>query len=147
MRLTRAAEYAVRCVLFMAGKPVQSVIPRKDISRQMEIPDQFLGKIAQQLARAGVMEILQGARGGFRLLKTPESISLLEVIEAIMGEIFLNDCMMNSKSCRRTATCAVHNVWGKARNDLRRTLGTADFHQLSNPSTCDSNPALPSDAD
>lgn len=143
MRLTRAAEYAIRCVLFMARQPARSVIARKDISREMEIPDQFLGKIAQQLARAGVMEILQGARGGFRLLRAPESISLLEVIEAVMGEIFLNDCIMNSLSCRRTATCAVHTVWEKARNDLRRTLGAANFQQLSNPAGDDTDTARP----
>ncbi len=131
MRLTRAAEYAVRCVLFMATQPAHTVISRKDIAREMEIPDQFLGKIAQQLARAGLIEILQGARGGLRLLRAPETISLLEVIEAVLGEIFLNDCIMNPQSCRRSPTCSVHVVWEKARNDLRRTLGETDFRKLS----------------
>ena len=144
MRLTRAAEYAVRCVIFMAGQPVHSVIPRKDISRIMEIPGPFLGKIAQQLARAGLMEILQGARGGLRLLRTPESISLLEVIEAVMGEIFLNDCIMSPRTCSRTPTCAVHTVWEKARNDLRRTLEAANFQQLNSSAGDESNPACPS---
>ncbi len=131
MRLTRAAEYAVRCVLYMSRQPEKSVISRKEISRNMEIPDQFLGKIAQQLARAGIMEILQGARGGLRLFRAPESINLLEVIEAVMGEIFLNDCIMSPRSCRRSPTCAVHSVWEKARSGLRQTLGDADFRQLS----------------
>ena len=144
MRLTRAAEYAVRCVLYMAKQPVQSVIPRRNISRLMLIPDQFLGKIAQQLARAGLMEILQGARGGLRLLKAPESISLLEVVEAVMGEIFLNDCIMNSLSCERTSTCAVHTIWEKARNDLRRTLGEANFQQLSSSTGDDAKSFNPS---
>lgn len=135
MRLTRAAEYAVRCILHMAGRPHFSLVSRKEISRDMGIPDQFLGKIAQQLARAGILEILQGARGGFRLLRAPGDISLLEVIEAVQGELFLNDCIMNPRSCRRVPTCAVHMVWDKARQDLRRTLGEADFRQL-NASTC-----------
>lgn len=139
MRLTRASEYAVRCVLFMAKQPAHTVIPRKDISRQMEIPDQFLGKIAQQLARAGLIEILQGAHGGLRLLRAPESISLLEVIEAVLGEIFLNDCIMSPRSCRRSPTCTVHAVWEKARNDLRRTLGEANFQQLSRSTGDDVN--------
>jgi len=130
----------------MAGQPVHTVIPRKDISRLMEIPDPFLGKIAQQLARAGLMEILQGARGGLRLLRAPESISLLEVIEAVMGEIFLNDCIMSPRTCRRSPACAVHTVWEKARNDLRRTLGEADFQQLSSSAGEESSPACqPSD--
>lgn len=136
MRLTRAAEYAVRCVLYMAGQPEQTVISKKEISSNMGIPEQFLGKIAQQLSRAGIMEILQGARGGLRLLKAPGDISLLEVIETVMGELFLNDCIMNPRSCRRVPTCAVHGVWEEARRNLRKTLGEADFQQLS-MSTCD----------
>jgi Rrf2 family protein len=136
MRLTRAAEYAVRCVLYMAGQPESSVIAKKEIARNMEIPDQFLGKIAQQLSRAGLLEILQGARGGLRLLRKPEAISLLEVIEAVMGEIFLNDCIIRPRSCKRVPTCAVHEIWEKARKDLRNTLGEADFRQLS-MSMCD----------
>jgi len=131
MRLTRAAEYAVRCVLYLATQPEQVVISKKEIAKNMDIPEQFLGKIAQQLSRAGIMEILQGARGGLRLLRQPETISLLEVVEAVMGELFLNDCLMNPNACKRTPTCAVHDVWEKARLDLRNTLGEANFRQLS----------------
>jgi DNA-binding IscR family transcriptional regulator len=52
MRLTRAGEYAVRCVLYLASKGVDSLCNRKQIAAEMDIPDQFLSKIAQQLARA-----------------------------------------------------------------------------------------------
>ena len=52
MRLTKAAEYAVRCILYMAGHPEFAIVSRKEISRNMEIPDQFLGKIAQRNADA-----------------------------------------------------------------------------------------------
>ena len=49
MRITRAGEYAVRCVLYMSGGEENKIITRKEISGKMDIPDQFLGKIAQQL--------------------------------------------------------------------------------------------------
>jgi len=119
----------------MSGQPENSVVSKKEISRNMEIPEPFLGKIAQQLSRTGIVEILQGARGGLRLLRAPKDIRLLQVIEAVMGEIFLNDCLMSPRSCSRVPTCAVHGVWEKARRDLRRTLGEADFQQLST-TTC-----------
>jgi len=78
MRLTRAGEYAVRCVLYLASQGAGVLCARKEIARKMDIPDQFLGKIAQQLARAGVIEIVQGARGGFRLVVAPEELTLLK---------------------------------------------------------------------
>jgi Rrf2 family protein len=136
MRLTRAAEYAIRCVLYLSARGENQLVSKKEIARAMEIPDQYLGKIAQQLSRAGLIEILQGARGGFRLVRPPSQISLLAVIEAIMGEIFLNDCILRPETCSKNESCAVHRVWGKARDQLRETLDSARFSELIDREIC-----------
>jgi Rrf2 family protein len=109
---------------------------RKEIARQMDIPDQFLGKIAQQLARAGAIEIVQGARGGFRLVVPPEELTLLEDVEAVIGEIFLNDCVMRPESCNRSHACAVHCIWAKAKDQLRQTLQEATFDRILRETSC-----------
>ena len=136
MRITRAGEYAVRCILYMSGREMNQIVSRREISKNMDIPDQFLGKIAQQLARAGILEIIQGARGGYRLRKKPDKITLLDVVESVTGEIFLNDCLMNPVSCSRSGSCAVNAVWEKARNELRATLRDATFDRLLNEDSC-----------
>lgn len=139
MRLTKAGEYAVRCVLYLSLQEMGIVVSRKEIAREMDIPDQFLGKIAQQLSRAGILEILQGPKGGLRLSIVPEQLSLLQVIEAVMGEIFLNDCLLRPEVCGRSYTCAVHSVWKKARNQLRETLREATFDKLVKAEAIQSN--------
>lgn len=136
MRLTRAGEYAVRCVLHLSGGEYGVVVPRKEIAKAMEIPEQFLGKIAQQLARAGIIDIIQGSKGGFRLVRNPDQVSLLDVVEAVEGEIFLNDCLLRPDACSRTQSCTVHQVWHKARTQLRETLQEATFAELLKEDTC-----------
>ena len=136
MRLTRAGEYAVRCALYLSSRPLEEVANSREIARVMDIPNQFLGKIAQQLARAGIIEIIQGPKGGYRLLVPPEKLTLLDVVEAVTGEIFLNDCLMRPESCRRSPDCYVHQVWDKARNQLRETLGQASFALLLAENSC-----------
>ncbi len=136
MRLTRAAEYAVRCIVYLAGNGQGKVVGRVEIAKAMEIPEQFLGKIAQQLARSGFIEIVQGAKGGYRLLLSPEKITLLDVVEAVTGEIFLNDCVMRPESCFRTSGCSIHRVWEKAREQLRSTLREATFAKMLEKETC-----------
>jgi Rrf2 family iron-sulfur cluster assembly transcriptional regulator len=136
MRLTRAGEYAVRCVLHLASRGQGTLCARKDVAERMDIPDQFLGKIAQQLARAGLIEIVQGARGGLRLVVPPDQVTLLDVVEAVIGEIFLNDCVMRPESCDRSHACAVHCVWAKAKDQLRRTLEEATFAVLLKENDC-----------
>ncbi|OGQ87336.1 MAG: Rrf2 family transcriptional regulator [Deltaproteobacteria bacterium RIFOXYD12_FULL_56_24] len=136
MRLTRAGEYGIRCVRHLAIHGQGKLVSRKEIASRTEVPPHFLAKIAQQLARAGIIEILQGANGGYRLLNDPAKITLLAVIEAIIGEISLNDCVGRPESCRDSALCTVHRVWNKANQQLRATLQEADFATLAREDAC-----------
>ena len=136
MRLTRAGEYGVRCILYLSSKGVGVVCNRMQIAEAMDIPGQFLGKIAQQLARAGYIEIIQGAKGGLKLVVSPQKLTLLDVVESVIGEIFLNDCILKPDSCSRSNSCAAHHVWYKARNQLRDTLRQATFADLLNKQNC-----------
>lgn len=131
MRLTRAGEYAIRCVLYLSQHRDRTVIARKEIAEAMDIPAQFLGKVAQQLAKAGLIAIRQGAHGGYELVGSPEKITLLAVIEAIDGEIYLNDCIHRPDSCDRQCYCSVHPVWEKARRQLRDTLAGTTLARLA----------------
>lgn len=130
MRLTKAGDYALRCVLYLSGEGKGALATRKDIARAMKIPEQFLGKIAQQLSRAGIVEIIQGPRGGLRLARPPAMVTLLDVVEAVVGEIFLNDCVLYPEMCGRSCICAIHEVWEKARGQLRDTLRATTFESL-----------------
>ena len=103
---------------------------QSQIATAMDIPGPFLGKIAQQLARAGYIEILQGARGGLKLVVSPEKLTLLDIVETVIGEIFLNDCLLRPDACNRSRSCAAHHVWNKARDQLRTTLREATFADL-----------------
>jgi DNA-binding IscR family transcriptional regulator len=69
-------------------------------------------------------------------LRSPEAVTLLEVVEAVVGEIFLNDCLLKPRSCSRVESCAVHQVWMKARTQLRETLGQATFAEFLSEESC-----------
>ena len=66
-----------------------------------------------------------------------EEITLLDVVEAVEGEIFLNDCIMDPGSCSRSPHCAVHQVWEEARNQMRQCLGEATFSSLNEEGVCE----------
>ena len=136
MRLTRAAEYAIRCMIYLSRQGQGVLTSRQEIAQQAEIPVHFLAKIAQDLAKAGLIEIRQGARGGFILRKNPAAISLLEVVETMIGEIFLNDCVARPTGCKVSYSCTVHRVWQDARGQLRTTLRQVSFEQLATDASC-----------
>ena len=143
MRLTRAAEYAIRCVLYMAKQPEGAVVSRREVAAAMDIPLAFLGKIAQGLARAGIVVVRQGVHGGYVLALPSKDISLLMVVEAMDGELVLNECLARPQDCGRSAFCAVHTVWDKARTAFRKTLGEADFSRLAATDACPDHAPAP----
>ncbi|MGD9368223.1 MAG: Rrf2 family transcriptional regulator [Desulfobacteraceae bacterium] len=130
MRLTKAGEYAIRCAYYLATQKRGTIASRNEIADAMDIPREFLTKIAQQLSRSDILEIIQGPRGGLRLLVPPEKLTLLDVIEIMMGELFFNECAVRPETCSQSSTCAVHTVWVKARTQFRETLRQATFAQL-----------------
>lgn len=130
MKVTRAGEYAIRCILYMARRDGMEAHSRRDIAATMEIPFEFLGKIARDLAKAGLMDIAQGAKGGYRLARTPDRITVLDVLEAVEGEILLSSCLVGPGFCSNSSRCAVHQVWAEARQQLRGNLGAKSFADL-----------------
>jgi Rrf2 family protein len=136
MRLTRAAEYAIRCMIYLSRQGQGVLTSRQEIAQQADIPTHFLAKIAQDLAKADLIEIRQGAKGGFILRTNPAAITLLEVVETMIGEIFLNDCIARPAGCKVSYHCAVHRVWLDARDQLRNTLRQVNFDQLVADASC-----------
>ncbi len=131
MRITKAGEYAIRCVLYLSTKGKGTLVSKKEIAESCAIPPQFLSKIAQDLARAKLIEIKQGPRGGFILTKDPKNISLLKVLEAIIGEIFLNDCIARPESCEASSICIMHDMWMDLRKKFRSSMDEINFAQLT----------------
>ena len=130
MKITKAADYAIRCCQHLSGYGVGMLVSRKEISESMEIPSPFLGKIAQQLSRAGIIEIIQGSRGGYKLLIDPSELSLLTIIEAVMGPISISECAVDAKNCSRSVTCSVHGVWKDILEEFRLQLNARKIADL-----------------
>ncbi len=130
MQITRAAEYAIRGVLYLCSQPEGSVCLLSEISENQKIPPSFLSKIFQNLAKVGIVSSFRGTGGGFALIKNPSEITLLEVLEAIEGPISLNVCLIDGNTCDNRPTCPVHPIWKDAQQYLTTLLGTRNFEEL-----------------
>jgi Rrf2 family iron-sulfur cluster assembly transcriptional regulator len=118
MQLTRAADYAVRVMIFLATQPEdkRSLLP--DLALATEAPESFLSKVLQSLAHAGLISSRRGKLGGFAIRPVGRKATMREVIEAIDGPICLNVCLNSGKDCDRKATCPAHPVWARAQRAM-----------------------------
>lgn len=130
MQLTRAADYAVRVMIYLASQPEGTVVPKALLAKEAEAPESFLSKILQSLARAGLIQARRGVVGGFSLLPRGERASMLDVVETIDGPIALNICLVSDVSCHRHAECSAHQVWVRAQAAMLAVLREAKIAEM-----------------
>ena len=111
MRLTRETEYALRGLLALARRSRSDPIPVQEIADREELPLSFLAKIFQKLTRHGILRSQRGAGQGYELAVSPEAISLLQVVEAIQGSGYLDQCVFWSGRCGTDNPCLLHERW------------------------------------
>lgn len=123
-------DYAVRAMLYLASEPRGQVSQISEISKDRGVPETLLRKIAARLVKSGLVNSFRGSGGGLTLARAPETISLLEVVEAIEGKIYLNQCLIGPDFCDRISHCTVHPVWKQVQESVVDILGSKSLKDL-----------------
>jgi Rrf2 family protein len=131
MQLTRAADYAVRVMIHLAGLPPETRASRADLAGAAECPEQFLSKVLQSLTRAGLVLSHRGNTGGFVLSNSHRNASVLQIVEAIEGPLHLNMCLTSDQACARQGWCPAHAVWAEAQIAMITVLQRASIGDLA----------------
>ena len=131
MKLTRAADYAIRGIIYMAMQPEGAIVVIPEIAREMCIPVGFLGRIFQSLNRAAIVISHRGKKGGYSLTRDPAQLTLKDVIEAVEGNITLNVCLDGYSNCERMAFCPTRKHLADIQNNLVAELEKYDFALLA----------------
>jgi Rrf2 family protein len=85
MKLSEGVEWGLHAVFLLAGLPAGATLPTRALAEHYALSETYLSKHLQALTNAGIIESVPGPRGGYRLTRDPEEITLLEVVEAIEG--------------------------------------------------------------
>ncbi len=134
--LSNTCKYAIRAVIYLAihheeGKKIGI----KQISKDLNIPSPFLGKILQTLAKSKLLISTKGPHGGFALGKDAKEITLLDIIKIIDGLDFFETCMIGLEVCKEDKTkqklCAFHAKSEPIRNDIYELFKNQTIEELA----------------
>lgn len=131
MQLTRAADYAVRVMIHLAGMPAGTRASRSELASAADCPEQFLSKVLQNLTRAGLIVSRRGNTGGFEMPPDRPEVSMLQVVEAIEGPLHLNTCLGTRNGCSRQGWCTAHKTWEDAQEAVTAVLSRAIISALA----------------
>ncbi|RYX85298.1 Rrf2 family transcriptional regulator [bacterium] len=86
MKMSEGVEWAIHCVAILATIPPDATLPAKTLAEYHGVSETYLLKHLKSLAAAGILQSVPGPKGGYRLGREADAISLLDVVEAVEGK-------------------------------------------------------------
>jgi Rrf2 family transcriptional regulator, iron-sulfur cluster assembly transcription factor len=128
--LRKNTDYALRMMGNLAGNYGQGAVSVRMLARQEDVSYQFACKILQKLQGAGLVESAMGPAGGYRLCREPEKITMLDVVQAMQGDVTVNRCTDENDNCPRQANCPVSKVLCRLQRNVDEFLRGVTFMML-----------------
>ena len=131
MILTSKARYAVMAVIEIASNKSDAPVSLLTISQSQEISLSYLEQIFAHLRKAGIVESVKGAKGGYVLGKKNQEITVAQIIKAIGEPIKMTRCATVNKGCMKSAVkCKTHHLWQGLENKIYEYLDSISLNKL-----------------
>jgi Rrf2 family protein len=138
----KGSEYALHCLLYLIDLPVGASLTISDLAEFQGVSQSYLAKIFTKLKKAGLVSSSIGSKGGFELARSPENISLLDVVMAVEGEINFFECRnilaetviyrdTSEKPNWLASPCEIHKIMLQAEASVRTVLANNTLASLS----------------
>ncbi|MHB1355848.1 MAG: RrF2 family transcriptional regulator [Anaerolineae bacterium] len=135
MKLSAKERTALRAMAELARRYGQGPIALNEIASSEGLTLPYLERIAMDLRKAGLVTSTRGAHGGYCLARSPEVISIGDVIRSVEHSLMLLDCAPGdgSRHCHE-AGCAAHLVLEMIARRLEEALDGTSLASITNQS-------------
>jgi Rrf2 family cysteine metabolism transcriptional repressor len=107
LKLSKKVEYGLISMMHMDLVHNGDLATARELSESYNIPAELLGKVLQSLAKAQLIVSAQGAKGGYRLARALDRVTLGEVVEAVDGPVHIAVCQDDPSCCEQYSTCNI----------------------------------------
>lgn len=138
MKVTAQEEYGFRCILQIAQAEPNRHISCAEIARAERISVPYAAKLLNILRRAGLVESLEGVKGGYRLGRDPQEITVLEILKVLDGDLHVSDFAdfcngfagLQEQCVHYRDSCCIRSVWLTISTHIEDTLGRITLGEL-----------------
>jgi Rrf2 family protein len=141
MSLSEGVEWSLHCAWLLTHVPKGEALSSRRMAEFYGLPPAYLSKLLKSLVRAGILDATTGPRGGFRLARPADEITVLDVMEAVEGRGALFQCTeirqqgpvpASAADCRRP--CGIAKVMSEAEQAWRARLAATTIGELASSS-------------
>ena len=132
LRVSKLTDYATVVMTCLAGGGDEVVSAQALAERaRLELPT--VSKLLKQLAQAGLVVSFRGANGGYRLARSPQAITVAEIVTAMEGPIGMTECSVHHGQCGHDAHCGVRVNWQRISHAISTALDSVTLADMVKP--------------
>lgn len=139
LNLTTKGRYGLRAAFTLACRYGEAPISLRDIASQQQLAEKYLEQLLTALRKAGLVQTVRGAQGGYLLSAPPDQISVGQVLVALEGDMLLVDCLRDN-ICGNTEHCAARKVWKRLSDSILSALNSITLQDMINDSLTPTGP-------
>ncbi|MEO6064556.1 MAG: SUF system Fe-S cluster assembly regulator [Lysobacterales bacterium] len=134
LRVSRLTDYACVLMTCLAGGS-REVVSAADLAERVRLELPTVSKLMKRMSRAGLVESFRGAQGGYRLARTPESISLADIVTAMEGPIGMTECSVHAGRCGFESHCGARSNWRRVSDIVVAALKGVTLADMQPPAS------------
>jgi len=132
VKLSTKGRYGVKAMFDLAQNFGNGPVPLNTIARRNNISEHYLEQLIAILRKAGLVKSVRGAQGGYILNKSPEAITVGDIIRVLEGPIAPVDCVneVEPEHCENEDFCITRNIWAKVRDSVAQVLDSITLEDM-----------------
>ena len=141
VKVSTKGRYGLKALIDIANGNENEPVSITSIASRQRISERYLEQLMSKLKKAGIINSIRGANGGYVLAKEAKDISVGDVLRALEGNLILVDCLgaNDEENCGFIDTCATKYVWKRISDSINQTVDEMKLNQLmgENREGCD----------
>ncbi len=130
MKISTKGRYGLRILLDLALHDSEKPRLIRDIAESQQISEKYISRLIIELRKAGMVRSIRGSKGGYRIARRLEELSLLDVVEVMEGPISLVGCVTSPEECPRLEDCVTREVWCRLNTEIRNRLNAVTLCEI-----------------
>ncbi len=130
--MTRLTDYGIVLLSYFARNQDRPMLNARDIAAAARLPLPTVNKILKALTRKGLLVSHRGVKGGYSLARSPEKISMADIITATEGPVAITQCTVSLPgNCSQEQDCPIHSNWQKINDAIRLALESVSLSDMA----------------
>lgn len=133
MILSTKGRYGLKMMYEFALNYGTGPMSLKEVAQNQQLSETYLEQLVAHLRKAGLVNSVRGAQGGYELSRKPEEITVGEIIRLLEGPLAPSDCVLDDEpECSRADYCVTRLIWEKIMESINNVIDSITLNDMVN---------------